>query len=51
MVEINETFKSMYFFSSFSSAPLISVVDNILYIFSVFVVRYIYDINRGKFNE
>lgn len=42
MEEIIETSKSVYF----SPGPLISVVGNICIHFSVFLVIFIYDINR-----
>lgn len=52
MVAINETLKSVFYsFSSFSSGPLISLVGSISYIFSVFLVRFIYNVNRDKFDE
>jgi len=38
MAGINEPFKSVYSFSSFFKGPLISVLGNILCIFSVFCV-------------
>lgn len=49
MAVINVPLKSVYSFSSFFKGSLISVLGNISYIFSVFCVRFIYDISKDKF--